>query len=129
MAEVVGIENRLPGVVEDCAGGLASIRVRQNRLRAPGQLKPGTRVIVCLRPENIRISRDSCPADDSNRLTGVILKSVAAGMMHQRITLDCDGMLLVALLERRTCVALKFAERERITIIFSFGASHIIIAD
>jgi tungstate transport system ATP-binding protein len=129
VAEVVGIENRLPGVVEDCAGGLACIRLKQNRLRAPGQLKPGTPVIVCVRPENIRISRDRCPPGDYNRLTGAIVKTVSAGMMHQRITLECDGMLLVALLERRTYVALKSAEREMVTITFSFGAAHIIITD
>jgi ABC-type sugar transport system ATPase subunit len=127
VAEVVGIENRLPGVVEDCAGGMTGIRIKQIRLRVAGQFKPGTRVIVCLRPENIMISRDSCPAGDSNRLTGVIIKGVSAGMMYQRITLDCDGMPLVALIEREACLNLKFAEGETVTTTFSFSAAHIII--
>jgi tungstate transport system ATP-binding protein len=127
VAEVVGIENRLPGVVEDCAGGLAGIRIKKIRLRVAGQFEPGTRVIVCLRPESIIISRDSCPAGDSNRLTGVIMKGVSAGMMYQRITLDCDGIPLVALIEREACLNLNFAEGATVTITFSFSAAHIII--
>jgi hypothetical protein len=114
-------------VVEDCAGGLAGVRIKKIRLRVAGQFEPGTRVIVCLRPESIIISRDSCPAGDSNRLTGVIMKGVSAGMMYQRITLDCDGIPLVALIEREACLNLNFAEGATVTITFSFSAAHIII--
>jgi tungstate transport system ATP-binding protein len=126
VADVVGIENRLSGVVEDCAGGLAVIRIKQIRLRVAGQFKPGARVVLCLRPESITLSRGNCPAGNSNRLTGVIIKGVAAGMMHQRITLDCDGIPLVALIERQTCVKLNLGEGEMITIMFRFSAAHII---
>jgi hypothetical protein len=41
--------------------------------------------------------------------------------------LDCDGMPLVALIEREACLNLKFAERETVTITFNFSAAHIII--
>lgn len=125
VADVVGIENRLSGVVEDCAGGLASIRIKQIRLRVAGQFKPGTRVIVCVRPESIMISRENYRAANSNRLTGII-KGALAGLMHQRISLDCDGMPLVALIERQTCVNLRFAQGEMVTITFSFSAAHVI---
>jgi tungstate transport system ATP-binding protein len=125
VAEVVGIENRLPGVVEDCAGGLAGIRIKKIRLRVAGQLESGTRVLVCLRPESLVISRDNFPATDSNRLTGTI-KNVTSGLMQQRITLECDGIALVALVERQACVQQKLAQRETVTITFSFGAAHVI---
>ncbi|HEU4638465.1 MAG TPA: hypothetical protein VFS84_06405, partial [Candidatus Binatia bacterium] len=91
-----------------------------------GRLTPGTRVIVCLRPESLMISRDNLRASDTNRLTGII-KGVLAGLIHQRITLECDGLPLVALIERQPCVNLKLAEREMVTITFSFSAAHIII--
>jgi tungstate transport system ATP-binding protein len=126
VADIVGIENRLPGVVEDCDGRYLTICVNQIRLRVAGQLTPGTRVIVCLRPESLMISRDNFRASDSNRVTGII-KGVLAGLMHQRITLECDGLPLVASIERQPCVNLKLAEREMVTITFSFSAAHIII--
>lgn len=125
VADIVGIENRLAGVVEDCAGGLASIRVKQIRLRVAGQLQSGTRVVVCLRPESLVISRDNFPATDSNRLTGTI-KNVTSGLMQQRITLECDGIALVALVERQACVQQKLAQRETVTITFGFDAAHVI---
>jgi ABC-type Fe3+/spermidine/putrescine transport system ATPase subunit len=126
VADIVGIENRLPGVVEDCDGRYVTICVNQIRLRVVGRLKPGTPVIICLRPESLTISRDNFRASDSNQLTGII-KGVLAGLMHQRITLECDGLPLVALIERQPCVNLKLAEREMVTITFSFSAAHIII--
>jgi tungstate transport system ATP-binding protein len=110
VADVVGIENRLSGVVEDCAGGLASIRIKHIRVKVAGQIEPGAPVVLCLRPESISISRANCPAGDLNRLTGVIIKGVTPGMMRQRITLDCDAITFVALIERETCVSLKLAE-------------------
>jgi ABC-type sugar transport system ATPase subunit len=128
VAEIVGIENRLCGAIEECAGDLASIRIDQIRLRVAGQFKAGTPVVVCLRPESIMISRDNFPASDCNRLTGII-KGLSAGLMHQRITLDCHGISLVALIERQACVNLRLAEREIVTITFSFSAAHIIITD
>ena len=126
VADVVGIENRLSGVVEDCAGGLASIRIKQIRVKVAGQIEPGAPVVLCLRPESISISRGNCPAGDLNRLTGVIIKGVAPGMMRQRITLDCDGITFVALIERQTCVSLKLAEGDMVTITFRFSAAHLI---
>ena len=125
VANIVGVENRLSGVVENCASGLASVRIKQIRLRVAGKFEVGSQVVVCLRPESLMISRDNVPATDSNGLTGII-KTVSPGLMHQRITLDCDGMPLVALIERRACVNLKLVEGEMVTITFSFGAAHII---
>jgi ABC-type proline/glycine betaine transport system ATPase subunit len=93
-----------------------------------GRFEPGTRVVVCLRPESLIISRDNFPTRDSNRLTGII-KALSTGLMQQRITLDCDGMPVVALIERQACANLKLAEREMVTITFSFSAAHIIISD
>ena len=128
VANIVGIENRLLGVVENWADGLASVRIKQIRLRVVGRFEPGTRVVVCLRPESLIISRDNFPTSDSNRLTGII-KALSTGLMQQRITLDCDGMPVVALIERQACANLKLAEREMVTITFSFSAAHIIISD
>ena len=41
VAEIVGIENLLPGVVEDCEEEWTIIRVNQNRFKVAGRFKPG----------------------------------------------------------------------------------------
>ncbi|MGH7927567.1 MAG: ABC transporter ATP-binding protein [Candidatus Binatia bacterium] len=126
VADIVGVENRLPGVVEDCADESTNIRVNQNRFKVAGRFKPGTRVVVCLRPEDVVLSRGNCETSDSNRLTGMII-SLSTGVMHQRITVDCGGMQVVALMERKTCLGLGLAEGEKATATFSSSAAHIIV--
>ena len=125
VADIVGIENRLPGVVEDCVDELTSIRVNQNRFRVAGRFKPGAQVVVCLRPEDIVISRENCETGNFNRLTGRI-NGVSPGVMHQRIYLDCDGMKVVALMDRKASVGLGLGAKEKVTAMFSVSAAHII---
>ncbi len=88
VAEIVGIENRLPGVVEDCADEWANVRVDQNRFKVAGRFARGAQVVVCLRSQDIVIGRKDDRAENSNRSTGRII-GISAGVMDQRITLDC----------------------------------------
>jgi tungstate transport system ATP-binding protein len=125
VADVVGIENRLPGVVEECAGGVATIGIHRNRARVLGEFKKGTRVLVCVRPEEILVSRGNCGPGNSNSLTGIIC-GISTGVMHTRITLDCDGVPVVALIGRKTCLDLKLSVKEPVIATFGFGAAHTI---
>jgi tungstate transport system ATP-binding protein len=124
-AEIVGVENRLPGVIEDCTSDLANIRVNQNRFKVAGRFTPGARVIVCLRPEDIVIGRKNSEGSNSNRFTGQVT-GISIGVMHHRITLDCGGIQIVALMGRDHC-GLQIAENDRVTATFSFSAGHIIV--
>jgi len=126
VAEIVGVENLLPGVVEHCEAEWTIIRVNQNRFKVAGRFKPGANVVVCLRQEDVVISRGSCETSNSNRLIGTIT-CVSIGMMHQRITMDCGGTLVVALTDRRVCLALGLAEGEKVTATFSYSAAHVIV--
>jgi tungstate transport system ATP-binding protein len=125
VAEIVGVENRLPGVVEDCTSDLANIRVNQNRFKVAGRFTPGAQVIVCLRPEDIVIGRKNSQGSNFNRLTGQVT-GVSIGVMHHRITLDCGGIQVVALKGRDHCGS-GIAENDRVTATFSFSAGHVIV--
>lgn len=125
VAEIVGVENRLPGVVEDCTSEFANIRVRQNRFKVAGRFTPGAQVMVCLRLEDIVIGRENYQGSNSNRLTGKVT-GVSAGVVQHRITLDCGGIQIVALMGRDQCGS-GIAENDRVTATFSFSAGHIIV--
>ena len=126
VAEVVGVENLLPGVVEDCEEEGTIIRVNQNMFKVAGRFKPGAKVIVCLRQEDLVLSRGSCETSNSNRLIGNIT-SLSPGVMLQRVTLDCGGTQIVALADRRVCLGLGLAEGEKVTATFSYSAAHLIV--
>ena len=125
VAEIVGVENLLPGVVEDCEEEWTVIRVNQNRFKVAGRFRPGAKVVVCLRQEDVVISRGSCETSNSNRLTGTIT-SLSPGVMLQRVALDCAGTRVVALTDRRVCLGLGLAEGEMVTATFSYSAAHLI---
>jgi tungstate transport system ATP-binding protein len=128
VAEIVGVENRLPGVVEESVDEFTTIRVNQFKLKVAGRFDRVTRVVLCLRPEDVSLGREDCSADNLNRLTGTVT-GVSSGVTHRRITLNCGGLRLVALMEERACVALGFGQGEKVTATFDYRAAHLIGAN
>ena len=126
VAEIVGVENRVPGVVEDYEEEFTNIRVNNVKLKVAGRFNRGAKVVVCLRPEDLELSRENRETSKANRVTGTVTR-VSKGMMHQRITLDCGGMQLVALMNQKACLGLGVAEGEKIAATFSFRAAHLIV--
>jgi ABC-type Fe3+/spermidine/putrescine transport system ATPase subunit len=126
VAEIVGVENLLPGVVEDCEEEWTIIRVNQNKFKMAGRFTPGAKVVVCLRQEDVVLSRGSCETSNSNRLMGRIT-GISTGVTHQRINMDCGGVQVVALTDRRVCLGLGLAEGEKVTATFSYSAAQVIV--
>jgi tungstate transport system ATP-binding protein len=125
VAQVVGVENRLPGVVEDCEGEFSHIRMARIRLKAAGRFDRGTPLVLCLRPEDISLVREDRAADNLNRLAGTVT-GVSYGITHRRITLDCSGLRLVALMEERACPGPGPAQGEKVIATFDYRAAHLI---
>jgi iron(III) transport system ATP-binding protein len=69
VADFIGINNMLPGVVASAGKDVCSIRTVLGEISAlpNGDLKPEEHCIACIRPENIAIG---APAGGSNRLKG-----------------------------------------------------------
>ena len=51
----VGLSTQLSGTVEACDGGVLTVGTEVGTVRAPGQFTPGSRVILGVRPERIRV--------------------------------------------------------------------------
>jgi tungstate transport system ATP-binding protein len=125
VAEIVGIENRLAGVVETSDGDYITVKISDVRIRAKGRLSTGTTVVVCIRPEEVSLSLAPCEANDQNRLTGKVI-AVSPGMIHHRISLDCSGFNLVALVDRKESFDLNLTEGDKLAVVFSPNAVHVI---
>src|SRR5262249_31835630 len=94
VAEIVGIENRWPGVVESCQERCSVINVDGARIRAIGKAEVGSNVLVCVRSDCVKVERDESPVEAKNRIKGVILQS-ASGITDHRLTIDCHTFLLI----------------------------------
>jgi tungstate transport system ATP-binding protein len=124
-AEICGIANRLAGTIEAHDGEFAVARVDQLRLRTTVKFPAGAKVILCIRPENVLLSRDHRSARNFNQLTGKII-SILPGIAHYRITLDCSAIQLVALAERRALLEAGHREGDMVTAVFSPSSVHAI---
>jgi tungstate transport system ATP-binding protein len=125
VAEIVGMENRLAGVVETSDGDYVTIKIKDRRVHAKGTFGAGTKVVVCIRPEEVSLSLAHCEANDSNRLTGNVI-AVSPGMTHDRISLDCRGFNLIALVDRKESFDLTLSAGDEMTAVFSPAAVHVI---
>ena len=127
-AEICGIANRLAGTIEAHDGEFDVARVDQLRLRTTVKFPAGAKVILCIRPENVLLSRDPCPARNFNQLAGKII-SILPGIAHYRITLDCGAIGLVALVERRSFLESGHRENDMVTAVFSPSSVHVVEED
>ena len=92
---------------------------------AKGRFSAGTKVVACIRPEEVSLSLAHCEANDLNRLTGKVI-AVSPGMTHHRISLDCRGFNLIALVDRKESFDLNLSEGDEMTAVFSPAAVHVI---
>jgi tungstate transport system ATP-binding protein len=125
VAEIVGIENRLAGVVETSDGDYVTIKINGGSFCAEGRFSTGTKVVTCIRPEEVSLSVGHCNADDCNRFKGQVI-AVAAGVIHHRISLRCNGFDLIALVEGRELNDRTLSEGDEVTAAFSPAAVHVI---
>jgi len=128
VAEIVGIENRLAGVVEGSDGDCSVIAINGARIYARGEFKTETRVVVCIRSEDVSLVSVSCETKNINRCNGKIFE-VVSGRRHHRVSVDCGSFHLVAVLDRKRGAEQVLMEGDEATAVFSSAAVHVIGAE
>ena len=108
VAAIVGVENRIHGVVEAFDGEFSTIAADGILICAKRPSSPGTKVVVCVRSEDIFFERRHCPARGWNQFSGRIIE-IAAGIDNYRIILHCGACRWIALIPRRQFMALGLA--------------------
>lgn len=94
-ASLVGIENILPGVIEDSHHEIRSVCVNQVSIRFTGQAyEPGTAVKLYIRPENILLET----AESQNSFKGIIETASVLNSQY-KLRINC-GFPLVALVSK-----------------------------
>ena len=68
VARFVGVENVLPGETLSSAAGLCRVRCGRHEFAAHGEVARGTEVYLCVRPEDVLLSRSEVPSSARNRV-------------------------------------------------------------
>jgi len=128
VADIVGADTRIHAVVERCSEGVARLRFDGGAVEAAGDFQAGAAVVVCLRPEDIRLSRPESPACGSgiNHLSVRVVK-VIPSTPHYRLLLESGTGPLTALLPRAAFEALAVREGDALSASFDPAALHIIV--
>jgi len=128
VAEIVGVENRIAGVVESVADALTTVRFNGGVTQLSGRFEPGAIVTLCIRPEDIVVSRLSERQrlfNDGSYLQAKVT-SVSPWMLQYRLTLACGNTFLIAFIDRPSFRELGTVEGDEVTVAFRPGAVHVI---
>ena len=116
--------NILDGEVVARDGRLALVRIGARTFRAASDLPPETRVLACIRPEEVHLTRDGDGDEVGNRLDGTVAALLDGGATV-RVELDC-GFPVSALLTRRAVRELGLDPGDRVGVAFAPETVHLI---
>jgi tungstate transport system ATP-binding protein len=128
VAAFVGIETIIPAEVVGREDGLLLLRAGVHTIEAVAAGAFGA-ALVCLRPEDVSLSRGATNASDSarNHLPGIVRRITRTGA-DARVEIDC-GFPLTARVTRRSAEELRLEPGVAIIASFKATAAHVIGRD
>ena len=124
VAEFVGIENIIDGVIVANDEGVVAIDIGGKVMEAVSDYPVGEEVCACLRPEDITLALSPAPTSARNSFIGEITRVVSVGSLS-RIEIDC-GFPLIALVTKRSAEELNLEITKKVYATFKATAAHII---
>jgi len=126
VASFVGVETVLPGYVLRSSDGVFVAAVEGGEIQAVGHLRPGEKVLCCIRPEHVTLSTNTPSPGTSarNAFPGTIRKITPLGLFY-RVCVDC-GFDLVAYVTRQSLDELFLEEGKTVMASFKATAVHVI---
>ena len=124
VAELVGVENIIEGIITSSEEGIATIKVDGAVIEAVSNYAVGERVSVCIRPEDITLALSKATSSARNSLIGKTARVVSAGSLT-RVELDC-GFPLVVLITKRSAEELNLEGKKKVYATFKATGAHII---
>jgi tungstate transport system ATP-binding protein len=124
VAEFVGIENIIPGIIASNQDRMVNVTVGDRVIEAISDYPTGTVVSACLRPEDITLFLLPVSSSARNSFAGEITRVVSSGPLS-RIEIDC-GFPLVALVTKRSTEELNLQKEKMVYATFKATAVHVI---
>lgn len=99
VAEFIGVENILTGVITQKNDSLVTIDINNRTIEAVSDCEPGDNVYALIRPEDIIITLTRDISSARNILSGRIVKMTSVGTLI-RIEIDCNFPLLALITKK-----------------------------
>jgi len=124
IAEFVGIENIIGGVVVSSEDRVVNIDIGGKFIEAIADYAVGEGVCACLRPEDITLALSRVSSSARNSFSGKVTRVVTMGPLT-RVEVDC-GFPLVALVTKRSAVELGLEKGKEVYAAFKATGVHVI---
>jgi len=124
VAEFVGVENIIDGIIIGNEEGLVTIETGGEPIEAVSNYPVGEKISVCVRPENVTLALSLASSSARNSFLGEIIRVEPDGPLT-RIEIDC-GFKLTALITKRSAESLGLTEGKQVYATFKAAAIHVI---
>ena len=124
IANFVGVENIIDGVIVSNQDKLTTIEVDGNAIEAISDYPAGEEICACIRPEDITLALSRVSSSARNSFAGVITRTVSFGALT-RVEMDC-GFPLVALVTKRSAEELGLEKGKQIYASFKATGVHVL---
>jgi molybdopterin-binding protein len=127
VARFVGADTIVAGVVRHRRADLGVVAVGGGEIEAQTDALPGEHVLVCLRPEDVILSRPDEPAPLSSARNALLGKVRRIVILDGRVRVDVDaGFDLRAIISKQSVHDLGLAEGQEVRATFKATAAHVI---
>jgi tungstate transport system ATP-binding protein len=124
IAEFVGMENIIAGIITSNEEGIVDINIDGNAIEAISNFGVGEAVYAGIRPEEITLARTKDTSSARNNFPGEITRIVLFGPLA-RVEINC-GFPLVVLITKRSAEEMKLQTGDRIYASFKATGVHVI---
>jgi len=123
VAEFVGVENIIDGVIVSSQDKVVTIDIGGGVIEAISDCAIGEEVCACVRPEDITLALSRVSSSARNSFTGEITRVVSIGSLT-RIEIDC-GFKLVALVTKRSAEEMNLESSRKVYVTFKATGVHV----
>jgi len=124
VAEFVGMENILDGMIVSNEGEVVPIDINGTIIEAITDYAAGEEVSVCIRPEDVTLALSKISSSARNSLAGEVTWVVSTGPLS-RVEIDC-GFPLVVLVTKRSAEELGLKKGRQVYATFKATSIHVI---
>ncbi len=124
IAEFVGMENIIDGVVVSNEGEMVTVDVGGSEIESVADFNTGEEVSVCIRPEDVTIALSKLSSSARNSLAGTVGWTAIDGPFC-RVEIDC-GFSLVALVTKKSAEEMELKKGRKIYATFKAVSIHVI---
>jgi len=124
VAEFVGVENIIEGVVASSEDGIVSMDVDGGVIEAIADYAAGEEVAACIRPEDVTLALSAVSSSARNSFAGEVAWVVSMGPLA-RVEINC-GFPLVVLVTRRSAEELELKKGRQVYATFKATGVHVV---